>query len=81
MLESARTRLTEAQNKSLDPDSQFDSPTVPRTGTASDRVTPGVLAVVHAELGDGRFSFTLQLACLRRGLLMRQAAAFREAER
>jgi hypothetical protein len=43
--------------------------------------TPGVLSVIHAELGDGRFSFTLQLVHPRFGLLMRQMAAFREAER
>jgi hypothetical protein len=53
------------------------APLVPRlTG-----VTPGVLSVIHAELGDGRFSFTLQLVHPRFGLLMRQMAAFREAER
>ena len=44
-------------------------------------LTPGVLSVIHAELGDGRFSFTLQLKHPRLGLIMRQMAAFREAER
>jgi Domain of unknown function (DUF4166) len=43
-------------------------------------MTPGDLSVIHAELGDGRFSFTLQLVHPRFGLLMRQMAAFREAE-
>ena len=42
-------------------------------------MTPGMLSVIHAELGDGRFSFTLQLVHPRFGLLMRQMAAFREA--
>jgi len=41
-------------------------------------ITPGALSVLHAELGDGRFSFTLQLVHPRFGLLIRQMAAFRE---
>jgi Domain of unknown function (DUF4166) len=41
-------------------------------------MTPGALSVLHAELGDGRFSFTLQLVHPRFGLLIRQMAAFRE---
>jgi len=43
-----------------------------------DWITPGALSVLHAELGDGRFSFTLQLVHPRFGLLIRQMAAFRE---
>ncbi len=43
-------------------------------------ITPGALSVIHAELGDGRFSFTLQLVHPRFGLLVRQMAAFRELE-
>jgi hypothetical protein len=39
---------------------------------------PGTLYVTHAELPDGRFSFTLQLIHPRFGLLMRQMAMFRE---
>jgi Domain of unknown function (DUF4166) len=43
-------------------------------------LTPGNLSVTHAELADGRFSFALQLIHPRYGLLIRQLAAFREAE-
>lgn len=43
-------------------------------------LTPGALSVTHAELGDGRFSFTLQIVHPRFGLLLRQAAVFREVE-
>ena len=40
--------------------------------------SPGALAVSHADLGDGRFLFTLELTHPRFGLLIRQSAAFRE---
>jgi hypothetical protein len=43
-------------------------------------LSPGMLSVIHAELGDGRFSFTLQIVHPRFGLLLRQMAAFREVE-
>ena len=43
-------------------------------------LSPGTLSVIHAELGDGRFSFILQIVHPRFGLLLRQMAAFREAE-
>lgn len=39
---------------------------------------PGELTVIHAEVPDGRFSFTLQLIHPRLGLLMRQMALYRE---
>jgi hypothetical protein len=42
-------------------------------------LTPGTLYVTHAELPDGRFSFTLQIFHPRFGLLLRQMAMFREA--
>lgn len=41
---------------------------------------PGALSVRHAELGDGRFLFELELIHPRLGLLVRQTAAFREGE-
>ena len=41
--------------------------------------TPGSLSVAHAELGDGRFLFTLDITHKRLGRLIRQTAAFREA--
>jgi hypothetical protein len=41
-------------------------------------LTPGTLYVTHADLPDGKFSFTLQLYHPRLGLLMRQMAIFRE---
>jgi Domain of unknown function (DUF4166) len=41
-------------------------------------LTPGVMYVTHAELPDGKFSFTLQLFHPRLGLLIRQMAMFRE---
>jgi hypothetical protein len=41
--------------------------------------TPGGLSVVHAELGDGRFLFTLDITHPRLGRLIRQTAAFQEA--
>jgi hypothetical protein len=43
-------------------------------------LTPGALCVTHAELGDGRFSFTLDVAHPRLGLLIHQRAVFREIE-
>jgi hypothetical protein len=39
---------------------------------------PGALTVTHAEMGDGRFDFTLELNHPRSGVLIRQSAAFRE---
>lgn len=39
---------------------------------------PGALSVTHAEIGDGRFLFTLEIVHPRLGLLIRQSAAFRE---
>jgi hypothetical protein len=39
---------------------------------------PGTLYVTHAELPDGKFSFTLQIIHPRFGLLLRQMAMFRE---
>jgi Domain of unknown function (DUF4166) len=44
-------------------------------------MTPGALSVTHAEVADGRFSFTLQVVHPRLGLLIRQMAIFREIER
>ena len=41
-------------------------------------LTPGTLYVTHAELHDGKFSFTLQIFHPRFGLLLRQMAIFRE---
>lgn len=41
---------------------------------------PGTLYVTHAELPDGKFSFTLQIFHPRLGLLIRQMAMFREIE-
>jgi Domain of unknown function (DUF4166) len=41
-------------------------------------LTPGTLYVTHAELPDGKFSFTLQIFHPRFGLLLRQMAMFRE---
>lgn len=43
-----------------------------------DWLTPGTLTVIHAEVADGRFSFTLQIVHPRLGLLMRQMALYRE---
>jgi hypothetical protein len=42
-------------------------------------LSPGALAVTHAALADGWFSFTLDLHHPRFGALMRQSAVFREA--
>ena len=41
---------------------------------------PGTLYVTHAEVPDGKFSFTLQIFHPRLGLLLRQMAMFREVE-
>ncbi|MGP0094606.1 MAG: DUF4166 domain-containing protein [Xanthobacteraceae bacterium] len=41
--------------------------------------SPGALSVRHAELGNGRFLFTLELTHPRLGPLIRQSAAFRES--
>jgi hypothetical protein len=43
-----------------------------------ERLTPGTLYVTHAELPDGKFSFTLQIFHPRFGLLLRRMAIFRE---
>jgi Domain of unknown function (DUF4166) len=43
-----------------------------------DWLTPGTIYVTHAELPDGKFSFTLQAFHPRFGLLIRQMAIFRE---
>ena len=42
-------------------------------------LSPGALAVTHAELGDGRFLFKLDIVHPRLGRLICQTAAFREA--
>jgi Domain of unknown function (DUF4166) len=42
--------------------------------------SPGALAVTHAELGDGRFLFTLEIIHPRLGRLICQTAAFEEAQ-
>src|SRR5262249_31019755 len=42
------------------------------------RLSPGTLYVTHAEVPDGKFSFTLQIFHPRFGLLLRQMAVFRE---
>jgi hypothetical protein len=43
-------------------------------------LTPGTLSVTHADLGDGRFLFTLDIHHPRLGRLIRQTAAFKEAQ-
>jgi hypothetical protein len=43
-------------------------------------LSPGTLYVTHAELYDGKFSFTLQIFHPRFGLILRQMAMFREIE-
>jgi hypothetical protein len=43
-------------------------------------LSPGTLYVTHAELSDGKFSFTLQIFHPRFGLILRQMAVFREIE-
>jgi hypothetical protein len=40
--------------------------------------SPGALSVTHAEIGEGRFLFTLEIIHPRFGQLIRQSAAFRE---
>jgi hypothetical protein len=42
--------------------------------------TPGALSVTHAEIGDGRFRFTLEISHPRFGRMVRQSAAFRECQ-
>ena len=42
--------------------------------------TPGALSVTHAEIGDGRFLFILEIVHPRFGLLVRQSPAFRECQ-
>jgi hypothetical protein len=42
--------------------------------------TPGAITVTHAELGDGRFLFRLEVSHPRLGLLIDQTAAFKEAQ-
>ena len=42
-------------------------------------LSPGALAVTHAELGDGRFLFKLDIVHPRLGRLICQTAAFRDA--
>ena len=41
--------------------------------------SPGALSVTHAELGDGRFLFKLDIVHPRLGPLILQTAAFQEA--
>lgn len=41
-------------------------------------MTPGLLTVIHAEVPDGKFAFTLQIEHPRFGLLLRQMALYRE---
>jgi hypothetical protein len=41
-------------------------------------LSPGIMTVTHAERGNGQFTFTLEVNHPRLGLLIRQAAAFRE---
>jgi hypothetical protein len=43
-------------------------------------LSPGTLYVTHAELFDGKFSFTLQIFHPRFGLIIRQMAMFREIQ-
>jgi hypothetical protein len=42
-------------------------------------LSPGIMTVLHSELGDGRFEFALDVSHPRFGTLIRQRAAFREA--
>src|SRR5580704_3399380 len=42
-------------------------------------LSPGAMTVTHAERGDGRFEFILEVNHPRFGMLIRQTAAFREA--
>lgn len=41
-------------------------------------LTPGVLTVIHSDLGNGEFQFTLEVIHPRFGMLIRQSAIFRE---
>ena len=41
-------------------------------------LTPGSLSVIHAETGEGAFTYTLEVVHPRLGLLVRQTARFRE---
>jgi hypothetical protein len=43
-------------------------------------LTPGVIRVKHAEVGDGRFIFTLEVTHPVFGEIIRQSAVFREVE-
>ena len=43
-------------------------------------LSPGTLTVTHAELGDGQFSYTLDVTHPRLGTLVHQCASFRETE-
>jgi hypothetical protein len=43
-------------------------------------LTPGALTVTHAELGDGRFNFTLAIVHPLFGAVIRQVAIFRETQ-
>ncbi len=42
-------------------------------------LAPGEMTVTHAERGDGRFEFTLEVKHPRFGVMIRQLAAFRES--
>jgi hypothetical protein len=42
-------------------------------------LSPGTMTVTHAERGDGRFAFILEVNHPRFGMLIRQTATFREA--
>ena len=44
------------------------------------RLCPGNLTVTHAEVPDGKFSFTLQIVHPRFGLLLQQMAIYREVK-
>jgi hypothetical protein len=43
-------------------------------------ITPGALAVTHAELGEGRFRYTLEIVHPLFGMLIFQSAIFRDVE-
>jgi hypothetical protein len=42
-------------------------------------LTPGALTATHADLGRGKFQFTLEIIHPRFGMLVRQSAVFSEA--
>jgi Domain of unknown function (DUF4166) len=44
-------------------------------------LSPGIMTVTHAERGDGRFDFALEVKHPRFGLLIRQVGVFRERAR